>query len=390
MRNILTMDGGGVRGVFTLEILARMEELLREYYDRNDFVLRDHFDFFAGTSTGAIIAACLCWGMPVQEILDLYVSYGGKMFQPVPWYNPRRFLISRFDAQPLSDMLQRIFSEDGEGKEPALLGTDKLRARDGQLRLLMAVVRNHSTGSAWPVTNNPLAKYNDREHKECNLDIPLYKLVRASTAAPVYFDPEVIRLGDTTSVFVDGAVTPYNNPALIAALTAILPCYNVNWETGPDKIRVISLGTIRFPSGLPKKARSLWVGYNAAKIPAALIQGAATEQDYLCRCFGECIFGEPIDSEVGPMVGARLPGQRWFSYVRYNRSYGAVEVEDLLQKHPSLARLEAVHAIPLLREIGKQYAGNVKLSHLVPGVDDLSDRRIGPPSATTTTTIQAP
>lgn len=387
MKNILAMDGGGVRGVFTLEILARIEELLRQHYGRDNFVLRDHFDFFAGTSTGAIIAACLCWGMPVQEILDLYVSYGRKMFQPVPWYDPRRFLISRFDAQPLSDMLQRIFSEDGEGKEPALLGTDKLRTKDGQLRLLMAVVRNHSTGSAWPVTNNPLAKYNNREHRECNLDIPLYKLVRASTAAPVYFDPEVIRLGNTTSVFVDGAVTPYNNPALIAALTAILPCYNLNWETGPDKIRVISVGTIRFPSGLPKKARKLWVGYNAAKIPAALIQGAATEQDYLCRCFGDCIFGEAIDSEVGPMVGAKIPGQRWFSYVRYNRSYGAAEVEALLQKHPSLAKLEAVHAIPLLREIGAQYAGNVELSHLIPRAVGASD---GLNSADPAATIRTP
>jgi patatin-like phospholipase/acyl hydrolase len=365
MKNILALDGGGIRGVFTLEILARMEQMLRKHYGRDDLVLRDHFDFFAGTSTGAIIAACLCWGYSVEQILDLYVSYGRKMFQPIPWYNPRRFLVSRFDAKPLSDMLMRIFSEDGDGKVPALLGSDKLRATDGQLRLLMVVVRNHSTGSAWPLTNNPKAKYNNREHKECNLDIPLYKLVRASTAAPVYFDPEVIHLGSTKSVFVDGSITPYNNPALIAALTVVLPSYNLTWETGPDKIRMISIGTIRFPSGLPKKAGSLWVGYNAARIPAALIQGAASEQDYLCRCLGDCIYGEPIDSEVKNLVGVPLPGQRWFSYVRYNRSYGAAEVEELLLKHPSLAQLDAVRAIPILREIGKQYADNVLLSHLV-------------------------
>ena len=377
MKNILALDGGGIRGVFTLEILARMEQMLRKHYGRDDLVLRDHFDFFAGTSTGAIIAACLCWGYSVEKILDLYVSYGRKMFQPIPWYNPRRFLVSRFDAKPLSDMLKRIFSEDGDGNVPALLGSDKLRAGDGQLRLLMVVVRNHSSGSAWPLTNNPEAKYNNREHKECNLDIPLYKLVRASTAAPVYFDPEVIHLGSTTSIFVDGSITPYNNPALIAALTAVLPCYNLNWETGPDKIRMVSLGTIRFPSGLPKKAGSLWVGYNAARIPAALIQGAASEQDYLCRCLGECIYGEPIDSEVKNLVGVPLPGQRWFSYVRYNRSYGAAEVEELLLKHPSLAQLDAVHAIPILREIGKQYSDNVQLTHLVGDVtaSSVSDTR---------------
>jgi hypothetical protein len=377
MKNILELDGGGIRGVFTLEILARMEQMLRKHYGRDDLVLRDHFDFFAGTSTGPIIAACLCWGYSVDKIMDLYVSYGGKMFQHLPWYNLRRFFFSKFDPRPLSEMLQRIFSEDGEGRVPALLGTDKLKTSDGQLRLLMVVVRNHSTGSAWPLTNNPNAKYNNREHKECNLDIPLYKLVRASTAAPVYFDPEVIRLGETTSVFVDGSITPYNNPALIAALTAILPCYNLNWETGPDKIRMVSIGTIRFPSGLPKKAVRLWVGYNAARIPAALIQGAASEQDYLCRCLGECIYGDPIDSEVKSLIGVPLPGQRWFSYVRYNRSYGAAEVEELLLKHPSVAQLDAVHTIPILREIGKQYADHIQLSHLVGDVtaSSVSDTR---------------
>jgi uncharacterized protein len=247
-----------------------------------------------------------------------------------------------------------------------LLGTEKLRAPNGDLKLLLIVVRNHSTGSAWPLTNNPEAKHNRLDDPQCNLQIPLYKLVRASTAAPVYFDPERIQLGPEEYVFVDGSITPYNNPALIAALTAVLPCYALGWETGPDKIRLVSLGTMRFPSGLPPQARHLWVGYNAARIPAALIQGAASEQDYLCRVLGECIYGEPIDGEVGSLVNAPLPGQRWFSYVRYNRSYKAEEVESLLREHPELARLDAVRAIPLLEKVGEEYARqHVALEHLI-------------------------
>jgi uncharacterized protein len=367
MKRILALDGGGIRGVFSLEILLHMQKMLRTHYRRDDLLLRDHFDFFAGTSTGAIIAACLAWGYTVEQILDLYVRFGKKMFQPVPWYLPwKRYGISRFDARPLSEMLQRIFSEDGEGKVPAMLGTEKLRAPDGRLKLLLVVVRNHSTGSAWPVTNNPDAEYNNRRHVECNLNIPLYQLVRASTAAPVYFDPEVICLGKSRSVFVDGSITPYNNPALIAALTAILPCYHLEWETGPDRIRIVSLGTLRFPSGLPPTAHHLWVGYNASHIPAALIQGIASEQDYLCRCLGECQYGEPVDSEIKNLIGVALPGQRWFSYVRYNRSYKKDEVEELLRAHPSLARLDAIHAIPILRRLGETYAAqNVRLEHLI-------------------------
>jgi patatin-like phospholipase/acyl hydrolase len=361
MKRILTLDGGGIRGVFTLEILLRMQTLLREHYANPDLVLSDHFDFFAGTSTGAIIATCLCWGMKVDDILELYVGYGKTMFTHVPWYRPvKRFLVSKFDAEPLSDMLRRMFSEDGNGESPSLMDTKLLK------KLLLVVVRNSSTGSAWPLTNNPFAKYNDPALEDSNLKIPLWKILRASTAAPVYFDPETILLGGRQQVFVDGSITPYNNPALIAALTATLPCYKLEWPAGPENIRVVSLGTMRFSSALPEKVRNLWVGYNAAKIPPALIQGIAWEQDYLCRCLGECIYGEPLDGEIGDMVGMTLPGPRWFSYVRYNQSYNAKDAEALLSTHPNVSQLDAVDAIPALRQLGRAYAQNhMRLEHLL-------------------------
>lgn len=361
MKRILTLDGGGIRGVFTLEVLLRMQEILREHYSNAGMVLADHFDFFAGTSTGAIIATCLCWGMEVEAILDLYVRYGETMFTRIPWYRPiKRLLVSRFDAKPLSNLLQRMFSEDGNGQIPSLISTKLLR------KLLLVVVRNHSTGSAWPITNNPNAQFNQPDLCDCNMNIPLWKVLRASTAAPVYFDPERITLGAQSQVFVDGSITPYNNPSLIAALTAVLPCYRINWPAGPENIRVISLGTLRFSSALPEHVRNLWVGYNAAKIPPALIQGMAWEQDYICRCLGDCLFGEPLDAEIGDMVDVSLPGERWFSYVRYNQSYDGAAAEALLRMHPKLSQLDAVNATPLLREIGRTYGhDNVKLQHLI-------------------------
>ncbi len=361
MKRILSLDGGGIRGVFSLELLLRMQQLLRQQYGSPELVLADHFDLFAGTSTGAIIATCLCWGMAVEEILELYVKFGNTMFRPVPWYRPiEKFLVSRYQAKPLSDFLQRIFSEDGGGRVPALLDSARLK------KLLLVVVRNHTTGSAWPITNNPNAKFNDPAMPDCNLKIPLWKVVRASTAAPVYFDPEVITMGGRSSVFVDGSVTPYNNPALIAALTAVLPCYQVNWRPGPENIRLISLGTMRFSSGLPKKIRKLWLGYNVSLVPSALIQGIAWEQDYLCRCLGECMYGDQLDLEIGNLVGTQLPGPRWFSYVRYNQSYKTETVEKLLETDPRLSQLDAVQAIPFLREIGQAYAKeHVRMEHLI-------------------------
>ena len=363
MKRILTLDGGGIRGVFSLEILLRMETLLREWSGKPDMVLADHFDFFAGTSTGAIIATCLCWGMTVEAILDLYNKFGKTMFTPVPWYRPfKKMLVSRYEAKPLSEFLQRLFSEEDEEGQmvPALLDSKRLR------KSLLVVVRNHTTGSAWPLTNNPLARYNDCSLPDCNLKIPLWKVVRASTAAPVYFDPEEITLGKRSYVFVDGGITPYNNPALIAGLTAVLPCYHMNWEPGPDKIRVVSLGTMRFSSGLSEEAQRLWLGYNAAKIPAVLMHGVSWQQDYLCRCLGQCIYAEQLDSEIGDLVDCSLPGKNWFSYVRYNKSYGSEMLKELLHKYPSLAALDAIQAIPLLEEIGRAYANeHVKVEHLI-------------------------
>jgi len=362
MKRILTLDGGGIRGVFSLEILLRIESLLREHFNDPKLVLADKFDFFAGTSTGAIIATGLSWGMAVDEILDFYIKHGATMFQPVPWYNPfKRFLVSRFEAKPLSDMLRRIFSEDGQGEAPALLDSKRLRT------LLLVVLRNHTTGSAWPVTNNPAALYNDSSLSDCNMKIPLWKLVRASTAAPTFFDPEEIMLGGKRHVFVDGAITPYNNPALIAALTAILPCYRLQWETGLDKIRVISVGTMRFSLGAANvKISRMWVGYNAPRIPAALIQGVALEQDYLCRCLGQCIHGEDLDSEIGALQGVALSGRDWFGYVRYNKSYMGRVADELLQRNPELAQLDAIRAVPLLQEIGRAYAEeHVQIGHLI-------------------------
>ena len=375
MKRILALDGGGIRGVFTLEVLLKIEELLRDHYKKQDpekaekFVLRDHFDFLAGTSTGAIIAACLCWGMSVERILNLYIEHGQKIFQPVPWYRPiEKYLIARLNAKPLSEQLQRYFPKK-DGEDPTL-GSSILRD-GGKENLLMVVVRNHTTGSAWPLTNNPKAKYNLLSRPDCNLHIPLWKLVRASTAAPTYFPPEEVMLGDEIRTFVDGAITPYNNPALIAAMTAILPGYRVNWPPGPENIRVVSVGTIQFSSEVRVKNQKLWVGYYAKQIPEALLQAIGWQQDYLCRFLGDCLFGEELDSEAGDLLAANVgsappPGRSWFSYVRYNRSYKKKEMEKILREHPSLQRMDAVDAIPGLRRVGREYAEeNVKLSHLI-------------------------
>jgi patatin-like phospholipase/acyl hydrolase len=69
-RKLLSIDGGGIRGVLALEILRKVESTLRQRTGNPSFVMADYFDFIGGTSTGAIVATGLARGMEVQEILD--------------------------------------------------------------------------------------------------------------------------------------------------------------------------------------------------------------------------------------------------------------------------------------------------------------------------------
>ena len=59
---LLALDGGGIRGLITIEVLAELERVLQQALGKDDkFVLADYFDYVAGTSTGAVIATCLAW-----------------------------------------------------------------------------------------------------------------------------------------------------------------------------------------------------------------------------------------------------------------------------------------------------------------------------------------
>jgi hypothetical protein len=370
MKRILALDGGGICGVFSLMVLRKIEELFREKRQRPDLVLRDEFDFFAGTSTGAIIATFLAWGMNVDEVLKLYEGRGAEMFAPAPWYE--RFWKAKFRADAITRFFQEFFHEDDPEHTPALLGTRKLWEGDTP-KYLLAVMRNATTGSAWPVTNNPRAKFNSPPTApECNLNIPLWQLLRASTAAPTYFPPEEIKLGDQTHIFVDGGITPYNNPALIAVLTATLPCYHIEWPTGWDRLHVVSVGACSVRTRLKKsEARKVYNLDFLEYIAPAFLGTVAMEQDLLCRVLGYSVFGAELESELGDLPGARaglLPsGDKKFTYVRYDKHFKPAELAVIKEETGQSFNLDNLELIPLLKKIGDAYAKeHVKSEHLFP------------------------
>lgn len=359
-KKILALDGGGIRGLITVEVLDSIEKLLRDKLNKGtDFALADYFDFVAGTSTGAIIAACISCGMKVDEIREFYVSSGKEMFEKAALLKRFRY---KYDDDKLANKLQKTFGKD------TTLGSSRLKT------VLMMVMRNATTDSPWPLSNNPHAKYNrperrEKPHYDCNLDFPLWQLVRASTAAPVYFPPEVIKMGRNQFVFVDGGITMYNNPAFQAFLMATVEAYKMNWATGEQKLLIVSIGT-----GYSEQANKDLVPsemnlvYNATSLPSALMTAALNEQDFLCRVFGKCLVGDLLDREVGDMIEKKGPlSSKLFTYLRYNADLSREGLDSLdLQniKPENVQQMDSISHIPELKRVGMGLASKkVKEAH---------------------------
>src|SRR6187397_800544 len=291
-RKMLALDGGGIRGVLTLAMLKEIERQVGK-------PLGEYFDYIAGTSTGAIIATGLATGMTVDELLTFYRAAGPEMFQRT------RFLArlnSLYKNGPLEQQLKQVFGEHTDLK-PGNLKT-----------LLLVVTRNVTTDSPWPISSNPEARYNDLTRGDCNLCIPLWKLVRASTAAPIFFPPEVIQIDpDDESkafVFVDGGVTPYNNPAFLLYRFATDPAYRLNWPKGEKNLLLVSVGT---GAGARHGATADHAESNmlstGVTIPGALMYGSLALHDINCRAVGRCTYGDVIDRELFDMVPRQGPDE---------------------------------------------------------------------------------
>ena len=369
-RRILALDGGGIRGVISLQVLRRLESLLKERYGRGpEFRLSDYFDYIGGTSTGAIIAPSLALGMSVDAVQKFYLDFGTQVFRKRPLLERLRSL---YENGPLEKELRRVFGEETT-LEPHHLKT-----------LLLVVTRNATTDSPWPVSSNPAAKYNDPARDNCNLRIPLWKLVRASTAAPVYFSPEVVPWNrehpddpKNTFVFVDGGTTAYNCPAFLMFRMATERAYRLGWERGERSMLVVSVGTGSAPTfGNEPDSPEGSLVTSVQQTLKALMGSAQVDQDINCRTIGRCTYGEAIDREVGDLIlrdadgnGAPLDRDegRSFLYARYDADLTFTGLSRLnLEGKVDPARvnrLDAVDAIDDLGRVGDGLAQRLKLEH---------------------------
>lgn len=354
-KRILALDGGGLRGVLTLGMLREIESHLRARAGGDPaFRLSDHFDLIAGTSTGAIIAAALSLGMSVDEVHGHYMALGKLVFKRslLRWGALR----AKFDADDVKAALRGV------------LGDRTMGSPDFRTGLLIQTKRL-DTGSPWPITNNPAARYfhgGSQATTIPNKEYPLWQVVRASTAAPYFFDPETIQIGRShdglkavRGDFVDGGVSPSNNPALQALMTATMEGYRLNWPTGADRLLVVSVGTGKAdPAVGHANLVEGTAAIHAVLSLKALMEDCADQVEAVMQWLSTSPTARPIDREMG-LAGPVLGGTPLCSYLRYNVLLQPDWIADQLGLKLSAADCKALEAmdqpdnIPRLDELGR-------------------------------------
>lgn len=206
MKKILTIDGGGIKGILAASFLAELEK-------RCGVRICEYFDLIAGTSTGGMIAAGMALGVPAETVLEMYLEKGREIF-------PKRKLWSlfkgKYDTNPLQQALREVFGEK--------------QIKDCKTRLLIP---------AYNLENRKVRVFKTPHAEDLYIDKD-YKIVDcllSTTAAPLYFKPYKMNGG----VFVDGGIGA-NNPSLIALVEGITRC---GWEV--SDICMLSLGSANEP-----------------------------------------------------------------------------------------------------------------------------------------------
>ncbi|SRR3990167_8151891 len=240
---ILSLNGGGVRGLFTISVLAEIERIIEDKTGATDVKVGNYFDLITGTSIGGILALALGCGKSARE---LEVVFREKA--PLIFPNRNRFLTkiktalgALYSSEPLKDAVESMIG--------ASITFNELERR------VMIPAVNLSTGKPqfFKTPHNPQFSRDGR--------LKLIDAAMATSAAPTYFSPHYCT--DLNSYFADGGLIA-NNPSFIGLLEVFLDMQSDFPGAKMEDIHILNIGTLGeeytvSPSSLESKD-SKWKG----------------------------------------------------------------------------------------------------------------------------------
>jgi len=270
MRRILTIDGGGVRGIIPATLLARLEATTGR-------LTRESFDFVAGTSTGAVLAAGIAAGIPADRLVSLYAERSGEVFRRIPVLSTLRRIVRGevYDTAVLNALIR-----DELGSEAR-----DWRLNDSPVDLLITAKRLRDGMPWYFVRDNPV--------NSCRAgSIRLSDAATASAAAPTYFAPwEIAGIGE----LIDGGIGVAGNPVYQACVEA----FHFTDAYSPADTLVVSLGTGK----LLQRPRPSWLWTWLGWLLSELLRSPAEQQTELVhRHWPEATFYR-MDLELEREIG---------------------------------------------------------------------------------------
>ncbi|MEZ5896975.1 MAG: CBASS cGAMP-activated phospholipase [Parvularculaceae bacterium] len=300
---ILSLDGGGIKGIFTAELLRKCEQTFC-----GGKPLASYFDMIAGTSTGGIIALGLGLHFTTDEIVSFYERDGRKIFPPIPtgkWNKLRQLLRWASNTKLQHEELEKALKSRFQGR---LLG-------ESHARLVVP---------AFMMPKTEIAVFKTDHHKDFVNDhlTPMWKVARSTSAAPTFL--KGLEHEESGKIFIDGGVWA-NNPVMVALVDAITD-YDISFE----QVEVLSIGTGNAPFELSKKdaLAGLIAWREAIKAAMFLTTDNATAQVKLLLGPDRCLRIEPdeaaatIDMDDYDRAFSILPNAALQRFEQYHEALG--------------------------------------------------------------------
>ncbi|MDI9240209.1 CBASS cGAMP-activated phospholipase [Lysobacter sp. LF1] len=260
MRRILSLDGGGIRGLVSCLWLEGVEDALAQGGKPG---LLKQFDLLAGSSTGAIVACGLAMGLPPTQLAELYRSNRHLIFPGMAdrlWSRATRLFTQgvsapRYDAKGLEKVLKKVFGATtlGQAKKPLL-------------------VTSYDTIERKPIVF--------KSFKPEHANLPMWEVCRASSAAPTYFPAFAMKVEGRARSMIDGGVVA-NNPTACAIAEALRKDARV--DSAQDLV-VLSVGTGQRNRPIDLKSAQEWGAVEwAIPIIDVLFDGNTDAVDYIAQ-----------------------------------------------------------------------------------------------------------